>query len=99
MLVLLDFSLAFDTIDHSVLVHLLHIDLGFTDAVLQWFSCYLTDCKLYVSLLNHCPTFAPVHSSVPQGLAFGMKHFSMYIMLLSTIIDFLYIATIRLLMT
>ena len=37
VLALLDFSSAFDTIDHPILVHRLHTDFGFTDAVLQWF--------------------------------------------------------------
>ena len=35
VLALLDFSSAFDTIDHLILVHRLHTDFGFTDAVLQ----------------------------------------------------------------
>ena len=32
---LLDFSSAFDTIDHSILVHRLHTDFGFIDTALQ----------------------------------------------------------------
>ena len=43
VLALVDFSSAFDTIDHPVLVHRLHTDLRFTDAVLQWFLSYLND--------------------------------------------------------
>ena len=70
-LALLDFSSAFDTIDHPILVHRLHTDLGFTDTVLQWFSSYLTDRTCYISLSNHCSAFAPVHSGVPQGSVFG----------------------------
>ena len=53
VLALLDFSSAFDTIDHPILVHRLHTDFGFTDTVLQWFSSYLTDRTHYVSLSNH----------------------------------------------
>ena len=34
VLALPDFFSAFDTIDHSILVHRLHTDFGFTDAVL-----------------------------------------------------------------
>ena len=64
VLALLDFSSAFDTIDHRILVHRLHTDFGFTDTVLQWFSSYLTDRTHYVSLSNHCSAFAPVHSGV-----------------------------------
>ena len=86
VLALLDFSSAFDTIDHSILVHRLHTDFGFTDTVLQWFSSYLTDRKHYVSLPNHCSAFDPVHSGVPQGSVLHTMHFTMYIKPLSAII-------------
>ena len=33
VLALLHFSSAIDTIDHPILVHRLHIDIGFTDAI------------------------------------------------------------------
>ena len=87
VLALLDFSSAFDTIDHPILVHRLHTDFGFTDAVLQWFSSYLTDRTHYISLSNHCSAFAPVHSGVPQASVLGHILFTLYIMPLSAIID------------
>ena len=48
VLALLDFSSAFHTIDHPIHGHHLHADFGFTDAVLQWFSYYLTDRTHYI---------------------------------------------------
>ena len=87
VLALLEFSSAFDTIDHTILVHRLQTDFGFTDTVLQWFSSYLTDRTHYVSLCNHCSDFAPVHSDVPQGSVLGPILFTMYVKPLSAIID------------
>ena len=87
VLALLDFSSAFDSIDHSILVHRLHTAFGFTDTVLQWFSSYLTDRTHYVSLSNDCSAFAPVHSCVPQSSVLGPILFTMYVRPLSAIID------------
>ena len=87
VLALHDSSSAFDTIDHPILVHRLHTDIGFTDTVLQWFSSYLADRTHYVSLYNHCSDFTHVQSDVPQGSVLGPMFFTMYIKPLSAIID------------
>ena len=82
VLALLDFSSAFDTFDHPILVHHLHTDFGFSDTVHQWFTSYLTGRTHYVSF-----AFAPVHSGVPLGSVLGPMLFTMYIKPLSAIID------------
>ena len=84
---MLDFSAAFDSIDHPILVHRLHTELGFTDTVLLWFSSYLTDRTHYVSLSNNCSGITPVHSGVPHGSVLGPILFTMYIKPLSASID------------
>ena len=59
MLALLEFSSAFDTIDHSILERTLHTDSRLTDTFLQWYTSYLTDRKHYISLSNNCSVLAP----------------------------------------
>ena len=61
VLALLDFSSAFNRIDHPIPVHHLHTDFGFADTVLLWFSSFLTNRTHYISLSNQCSSFAPVH--------------------------------------
>ena len=87
VLALLDFSSTFDQIDHSILVHHFHTDLGFTNAALLWFSSYLTDRTHFVSFSNHCSALAPVHSGVPRCPVLDPMLFAMYIKPLSAIID------------
>ena len=87
VLALLDFSSEFVTIDHPILVHRPHTDIGFTDTVLQWFSSYLTDRTHYVSLSNQCSYIAPVHTGVPQASVLGPILYIMYVKPLSAIID------------
>ena len=86
-LALLSFSSEFAILDRSIIVQCLHTDLSFTDTVLQWFSSYLTDHAHHVSLSNHCSSFAPDHSGVPQGSVLGPMLLTMHIKPLSAIID------------
>ena len=82
VLALLDFSSAFDTIDHPIFVQRLHTDFGFTDTVLQWFSSYLTDRTHYVYLI-----IVLLLLLYTQGSVLGPILFTMYIKPLSAIID------------
>ena len=84
---LLDISSAFDTIDHTILVHRLHTDFGFTYTVLQCSPSYLTARTQYVSLSNHCSAFTHVHSGVPQSSVLGPILFTMYTKPLSAVIN------------
>ena len=79
VLALLDFPSAFDSIDHSILLHCLLSDFGFTNTVLQPFLSFLTDRTHYVSLSNHCSAFAPVHYGVPKGSVLGPMLIAMHV--------------------
>ncbi len=67
ILVLLDLSAAFDTVDHAVLLTRLETVFGVTDTVLNWFKSYLSDRRQFVSLGGCRSKVGSVKFGVPQG--------------------------------
>ena len=78
VLVLLDLSAAFDTIDHRVLLHRLSRDLGVAGTALRWFQSYLEDRTQSVTIQNACSAPRDLCFGVPQGSVLGPQLFSVY---------------------
>jgi hypothetical protein len=77
MLVLLDLSAAFDTINHSILLHCLDHYVGFGGSAVRWLDSYLTICVNEGSESKHC---------VPQGSVLGPLLFAIYMLPLGDVI-------------
>ena len=75
ILVLLDLSAAFDTIDHTVL---LKHDFGITDTALKWLDSYLSHRTQTVKIGDLFSTKQKLLSGVPQGSVLGPVLFSLY---------------------
>lgn len=76
-LVLLDFTKAFDTIQHRLLISILHfIGLG-KDAV-SLLANYLDNRTQRVKIENNCSTVCSLRVGVPQGSILGPLLFSIY---------------------
>ena len=85
VLLMLDLSAAFDTIDHTLLLQRLHGSVGVTGAHL-WFSSYLHDRWQYVSV-GEASSSTPLHCGVPRGSVLGPILFSLYTTPLGQLID------------
>ena len=73
ILLLLDLSAAFDTVDHYMLLLRLSSRFGISGMALKWFRSYSV-CKRYV-----------FHFGVPQGSVLGLLLYSLYTSSLSDI--------------
>jgi len=89
ILVLLDLSSAFDTIDHRVLLTRLHDLLGVSDIPLKCFTSYLAflaDRSQRVCIDGKFSSVQFLHYGVPQGSVLGPLLFSIYTLPLGHII-------------
>ena len=76
--IFLDFSKAFDTVNHSVLLDNLY-HYGIRDNALEWFRSYLTGRKQFVTYNGISSGQKTVKCGFPQGTILGPLLFLLYI--------------------
>ena len=71
LLILLDLSSAFDTIDHNILLKRLNLEFGIRGTALDWVRSYLTDRSHTVVINDTSSAPVELECGVPQGSVLG----------------------------
>ena len=78
LVVLVDFSKAFDTIAHEVIITKLH-EQGFSKSFLKWTLSYLSEREQFVQIDDAKSKLLPSQFGVPQGSILGPILFNLYV--------------------
>lgn len=78
ILMLLDLSAAFDTINHQLLLKRLHRTYKLQGNVISWIESYLSSRSFCVSVGNISSSESPLYIGVPQGSILGPLLFILY---------------------
>jgi hypothetical protein len=87
LLVLLDMSAAFDTIDHNLLFQRLETTIGVRDKALDWFKSYFSDRSQSVCINGVSSKAVLLPYGFPQGSVVGPFGFPPYSATLSKILE------------
>ena len=77
-LVAFDLSVAFDTVDHDILLSVLEKKFGVRDTCLDWFRSYLNSRFCMVRIRDALSSRCELKCSVPQGSLGGPSLFTVY---------------------
>ena len=67
---LLDYSKAFDRVDHSILLRKL-ANMGIPDFLVRWFTSFLCDRRQRTKIGNILSEWTTINAGVPQETLFG----------------------------
>ena len=96
-LVLVNFSGAFDTVNHNIMIQQLQLRYGFVGKALAWLQSYLEGRTQRVVIHDASSNTTRVTSGIPQGSVLGPLLFSLYVQPISDIItahDFVFTTTL-----
>ena len=78
LLVMLDLSAAFDTVNHNILLTRLNEELGICGVALKWFKSYLANRGQRITIDGSLSERFSLECGVPQGSCLGPLLFIIY---------------------
>ena len=87
LLVLLDLSAAFDTIEQFILLNILRRDFGVVGTALNWFGSFLSGRRQRILVGEKTSDDFNLNCGVPQGSCMGPILFTLYVSRLFNIIS------------
>ena len=79
VLLLLDLSAAFDTVDQTKLLHILHYEIGLSGTVYKWFESFITGRSQRVKINEEYSDVELLLYGLSQGSVLGPPLFNIYI--------------------
>ena len=86
-LIAIDLSAAFNTVDHTILIEVLHKRFGVTETALEWFASYLRPQFCRVNVNNFYSFDKQLECSVPQGSIAGPMLYTVYASMIESVLE------------
>ena len=83
----IDLSAAFDTVDHNILIEVLHRKFRVTETSLEWFASYLRPQFCRVNVNNFYSINKQLDCSVPQGSVAGPMLCTFYVSMIESVLE------------
>ncbi len=87
LIVCIDMTAAFDTVNHQIMLQRLQQRLGITGTCLKWFQSYLSNRNQCVIINGTCSKPKVLSCGVPQGSVLGPKLYNIYTLPLGEIVE------------
>ena len=86
-MITIDLSVAFNTVDHDILLSTLHCKFGISDNATEWINSYLRPRSCKVNIKNSYSSARQLNFSIPQSSVAGPVLYLVYASTLEEVIQ------------